>query len=56
MLSSLVMPLGRSDAGLDSLSDYRASVVQRTRAFWRAQHTVSTIIYVSTIIVSTIIY
>src|SRR6202166_4134173 len=44
MHSSLVMPLRRSDAGLDSLSDYRASVVQRTRAFSRAQHVVSTII------------
>jgi len=29
MHSSLVMLFGRSDAGLDSLSDYRASVVQR---------------------------
>src|ERR1700737_3068491 len=38
------MPLGRSDAGLDSLSDYRASVVQRMRAFSRTQHVVSTII------------
>jgi hypothetical protein len=38
------MPFGRSDAGLDSFSDYRASVAQRTRAFSRAQHVVSTVI------------
>jgi hypothetical protein len=38
------MPFGRSDAGLDSFSDYRASVVQRMRKFSRAQHVVSTII------------
>ena len=38
------MPLGRSDAGLECLSDYRASVVQRMRTFSRAQHAVSTII------------
>src|SRR5258708_35482375 len=44
MHSSLVMPLGRSDAGLESLSAYRASVVQRMRAFSRAQHAGSTII------------
>src|ERR1700736_4952244 len=36
--------LGRSDAGLECLSDYRASVVQRVRTFSRAQHVVSTII------------
>jgi hypothetical protein len=30
---------------LDSLSDYRVSVVQRVRAFSRPQHVVSTIIY-----------
>ena len=35
---------GRSDAGLDSLSVDRASVVQRMRAFSRAQHVVSTVI------------
>src|SRR5258708_32967875 len=44
MHSSLVMPLGRSDAGLESLSAYRASVVQRMRTFSRAQHVVSAII------------
>jgi hypothetical protein len=44
MHSSLVMPFGRSDAGLDSLSDYRASVVQRMRAFSRAQDVVSAVI------------
>ena len=44
MHSSLVMLFGRSDAGLDSLSDYRASVVQCIRAFLRAQHVVSTVI------------
>ena len=38
------MPLGRSDAGLECLSDCRASVVQRLRTFSRAQHVVSTII------------
>src|SRR6266850_7917742 len=43
MHSSLVILFGRSDAGLDSLSDYRASVVQRIRAFSRAQHVVSTV-------------
>ena len=40
----MVMAFGRSDAGLECLSDYRASVVQRMRAFSRAQHVVSTII------------
>src|SRR6202043_4112007 len=44
MDSSLVMPLRRSDAGLQYRSDYRASVVQRMRTFSRAQHVVSTII------------
>jgi hypothetical protein len=44
MHSSLVMALGRSDAGLERLSDYRASVVDRVRTFSRAQHVVSTII------------
>jgi hypothetical protein len=44
MHSSLVMLFGRSDAGLDSLSDYRASVVQRIRAFPRAKHVASTVI------------
>jgi hypothetical protein len=43
MHSSLVILFGRSDAGSDSLSDYRASVVQRIRAFSRAQHVVSTV-------------
>jgi len=38
------MPFRRSDAGLECLSVYRASVVQRMRAFSRAQHAVSTII------------
>jgi hypothetical protein len=38
------MPFGRSDAGLECLSDYRASVVQRMRTFSRAQHVVSTLI------------
>src|SRR6266436_9342188 len=42
--SLVVMPLGRSDAGLECLSDYRASVVQRMRTFSRAQHVVSAII------------
>ena len=41
----MVMPCGRSDAGLESFSDYRASAVQRMRTFSRAQHVVSTIIY-----------
>ena len=45
MHSSLVMFFGRSDAGLDFLSDYRAAVVQRIRAFSRAQHVVSTVLY-----------
>jgi hypothetical protein len=40
----MVMPFGRSDAGLQSLSDYRASVVQRMRTLSRAQCGVSTII------------
>jgi hypothetical protein len=40
----MVMPYGRSDAGLECLSDYRASVVQRMRTFLRARHIVSTII------------
>jgi len=40
----LVMPFRRSDAGLECLSVYRASVVQRMRTFARAQHVVSTII------------
>jgi hypothetical protein len=44
MHSSLVMLFGRSDAGLDSFSDYRVSLVQRIRAFSRGQHVVSTII------------
>jgi hypothetical protein len=38
------MLLGRSDAGLESLSDYRGSAVQRLRTFPRARHVVSTII------------
>jgi hypothetical protein len=38
------MPFGRSDAGLDSLSDFRACVVQRKRTFSIAQHVVSAII------------
>src|SRR6266849_4765478 len=38
------MPLGRSDAGLESVSAYRASVVQRMRTFSRVQRVVSTII------------
>ena len=38
------MPFGRSDAGLKSLSVYRASVVQRMRTGSRAQHVVSTFI------------
>src|SRR5260221_2256729 len=38
------MPFGRSDAGLESLSVERASVIQRMRAFSRAQRVVSTII------------
>src|SRR5258708_15693680 len=42
--SLVVMPLGRSDAGLECLSDYRASAVQRMGTFPRAQHVVSTII------------
>jgi hypothetical protein len=37
---------GRSDAGLVSLSDYRAAMVQRMRAFSRAQHVVSTVMVV----------
>jgi hypothetical protein len=45
MHSSLVMLFGRSGASLDSLSDYRASWVQRISAFLRAQHVVSTLIY-----------
>jgi len=40
----MVMAFGRSDAGLECLSDYRASVVQRMRTFLRARHVVSTII------------
>src|SRR6202022_1049715 len=44
MHSSLVMCFGRSDAGLECLSVYRGCVVQRMRAFSRAQHVVSTII------------
>jgi len=44
MHSSLVMCFGRSDAGLDFLSGYRAAVVQRVRASSRAQHVVSTVI------------
>src|SRR5882724_12562427 len=39
------MPFRRSDAGLECLSVYRASVVQRMRKFARAQHVVSTIIH-----------
>src|SRR5258708_31700769 len=35
---------GRSDAGLESLSVHRVSVVQRMRTFSRAQDVVSTII------------
>ena len=38
------MPFGRSDAGLEGFSDYRASVIQGLRTFWRAQYVVSTII------------
>jgi len=38
------MPFRRSAAGLECLSVYRASVVQRMRTFARAQHVVSTII------------
>jgi hypothetical protein len=38
------MPFGRSDAGLECLSDCRASAVQRLRTFSRAQQVVSTII------------
>jgi hypothetical protein len=38
------MPFRRSDAGLEPLSVYRASVVQRIRASSRAQHVVSTVI------------
>jgi hypothetical protein len=34
------MPFGRSDAGLECLSD----VVQGLRTFWRAQYVVSTIV------------
>ncbi len=40
----LVMPLGRSDAGLESLSVYRASVVQRMRTLSPAQYVGSMII------------
>jgi hypothetical protein len=40
----MVMPFGRSDAGLECLSDYRACVAQRTRTFLRARHVVSTIV------------
>lgn len=40
----MLMPFGRSDAGLGSLSDYRASVIQRMRTLSRAQYGVSTII------------
>jgi hypothetical protein len=39
-----VVPLGRSDAGLECLSDCRASMVQRLRTLSRAQHVGSTII------------
>src|SRR2546423_11727366 len=39
-----MIPFGRSDAGLDSLSDDRTVVVQRMRAFPRTQHVVSTVI------------
>jgi hypothetical protein len=38
------MLFGRSEAGLESFSDYRAFVAQRMRTFSRAQHVVSTII------------
>ena len=38
------MPFGRSDASLECLSDYRVSVIQGLRTFWRAQYVVSTII------------
>jgi hypothetical protein len=38
------MPLRRSDAGLESFSDYRASAVQGMRTLSRAQHAVSKII------------
>ena len=38
------MPLGRSDAGLESLSVYRASVVQRMRTLSPAQYVDSMII------------
>jgi len=38
------MPFGRSDAGLEFVSVYRVSVVQRTRTFSRALPVVSTII------------
>ena len=37
------MPFGRSDAGLEWLSDFRASVVQGMRTLWRAHDVVSTI-------------
>jgi hypothetical protein len=40
----MVIPFGRSDAGLECLSDYRASVVQRMRTFLPARHVVSRII------------
>jgi len=40
----MVMPFGRSGASLESVSDYRASVVQRGRARSRVQRVVSTII------------
>jgi hypothetical protein len=38
-----MMPFGRSEAGLGSISAYRASVVQRVRTLSRVQHVVSTI-------------
>jgi hypothetical protein len=41
---SELMHFGQSYAGLEFLSDYRASVVQRMRTFSRAQHVVSAII------------
>src|SRR5260370_31185129 len=45
MHSSLVMRFGRSDAGLEPFSVYRASVVQRMHTFSRVQHVASRIIY-----------
>jgi hypothetical protein len=42
---SEIMPFGQSCAGLESLSVYRACVMQRMRTLSRAQNVASTIIF-----------